>query len=133
MPCSEVSMRQDADRRARDSDGGHEPDYRFTLANERTFLAWVRTALALLAGAVAVVHLVPQFAFPEIRRILGGLLAVISIAAVAGAAVRWHNAQRAMRRDQPLPSALLPWVLAAGIVLVGALVLVLVVAFGVGP
>ena len=32
------------------ADDGEEPDYRFTLANERTFLAWVRTALGLLAG-----------------------------------------------------------------------------------
>ena len=32
---------------------GKTPDYRFTLANERTFLAWIRTALALMAGAVA--------------------------------------------------------------------------------
>jgi hypothetical protein len=31
-----------------------EPDYRFTFANERTFLAWIRTALALIAGGVAV-------------------------------------------------------------------------------
>lgn len=27
---------------------GEEPDYRLTLANERTFLAWIRTALAIL-------------------------------------------------------------------------------------
>ena len=39
-----------------------EPDYRFTLANERTFLAWERTALGLLAAAVAVVQLVPELA-----------------------------------------------------------------------
>jgi uncharacterized membrane protein YidH (DUF202 family) len=32
-------------------DGGREPDHRFTLANERTFLAWMRTSLALLAVA----------------------------------------------------------------------------------
>ena len=37
---------------------GDDPDYRFTLANERTFLAWIRTALALLAGGV----LLHQFA-----------------------------------------------------------------------
>ena len=30
---------------------GEAPDPRFTLANERTFLAWIRTALALLGGA----------------------------------------------------------------------------------
>ncbi|MGZ4456760.1 MAG: YidH family protein, partial [Nocardioides sp.] len=34
-------------------DAGQEPDPRFSLANERTFLAWVRTSLAMLAGAVA--------------------------------------------------------------------------------
>jgi putative membrane protein len=41
---------------------GHErePDYRFTLANERTFLAWQRTALGLLAAAVAAVQLLPE-------------------------------------------------------------------------
>ena len=32
---------------------GTEPDVRFSLANERTFLAWTRTALALIAGALA--------------------------------------------------------------------------------
>lgn len=40
---------------------GTEPDYRFTLANERTFLAWIRTALALIAGGVAVAQLLPRF------------------------------------------------------------------------
>ena len=34
--------------------GGEEPDPRFTLANERTFLAWIRTSLAFLAGGIAV-------------------------------------------------------------------------------
>ncbi len=27
---------------------GEAPDYRFSLANERTFLAWIRTALGFL-------------------------------------------------------------------------------------
>ncbi|WP_283215114.1 DUF202 domain-containing protein [Pseudofrankia sp. DC12] len=40
---------------------GTDPDYRFSLANERTFLAWIRTALALLAGGIAVVQIVPSF------------------------------------------------------------------------
>ena len=43
------------------ADDGDEPDYRFTLANERTFLAWIRTALGLLAGGVAVRQLVDPF------------------------------------------------------------------------
>ncbi|WP_031507791.1 YidH family protein, partial [Streptomyces megasporus] len=35
-------------------DEGQTPDYRFSLANERTFLAWIRTALALVGGGLAV-------------------------------------------------------------------------------
>ncbi len=31
-------------------------DYRFPLANERTFLAWMRTCLALMAAAAAVIQ-----------------------------------------------------------------------------
>jgi len=54
--------------RGPDGDAEFEPDYRFTLANERTFLAWQRTALGLLAAAVAVVHLVPDLTIPGAPR-----------------------------------------------------------------
>jgi len=56
------------------SDPTLEPDYRFTLANERTFLAWIRTALALIAGGVAVVQLVPALSIPGVRHGLGSVL-----------------------------------------------------------
>ena len=46
---------------------GEEPDYRFTLANERTFLAWIRTALALMAGAVGIEQFSPQLSSGELR------------------------------------------------------------------
>lgn len=104
---------------------GKEPDYRFTLANERTFLAWIRTALALLAGAVAVAQFAPGFSIPGGGKLLASLLAVISIGSVAGAALRWRTSQRAMRRDAPLPSTLLPWLLAIGIIVIGLIVLAL--------
>lgn len=56
-----------------------EPDYRFTLANERTFLAWQRTALGLLAAAVALVNFVPELVVVGARRIMGiGLAALAS-------------------------------------------------------
>jgi putative membrane protein len=110
----------------------HEPDYRFTLANERTFLAWIRTAFALLAGSVAIVQLVPHFALPEERKALGGLLAVISIAIVVHSGLRWHSVQQAMRRDAPLPSSVIVWLLSGGVILVGIIALLLVAAFGIG-
>ncbi|MGP4054887.1 DUF202 domain-containing protein [Mycobacterium sp. 4D054] len=55
-----------------------EPDYRFTLANERTFLAWQRTALGLLAAAVAVVQFLPELASPGLRHALGAAAAVVT-------------------------------------------------------
>lgn len=109
----------------------HEPDYRFTLANERTFLAWIRTALALLAGSVAVVQLVPNLGFARARQLLAGLLAIISVGVVAGSALRWRSSQKAMRCDDPLPSTLMPWLLALGVITVGVIVMVLIVTYGV--
>ena len=116
----------------RKRDDGHEPDYRFTLANERTFLAWIRTAMAMLAGSVAIVQLVPPFVAPDARKMLGGLLAVISIAIVAHSGLRWHRVQQAMRHGAPLPSSWTIWLLSFGVILVGGFVLVLVIAFGIG-
>ena len=46
-----------------------EPDYRFTLANERTFLAWIRTSLALLGGGIALLQFVPRFSVPVARQV----------------------------------------------------------------
>ena len=77
--------------------GEEEPDYRFTLANERTFLAWIRTALALIAGGIAVVQFAPAFGIPGVRHGLsvaltaaGGLLAALAVR-------RWQRVQSAMR------------------------------------
>ncbi|MDN5916601.1 MAG: DUF202 domain-containing protein [Pseudonocardia sp.] len=108
-----------------------EPDYRFTLANERTFLAWIRTSLALLAAAVAVEQLVPEFAVPGARHVLGGLLAVLSLLAAGTGLGRWQRVDHAIRRGLPLPRQTSPWFLAAGLILVAVLGLILVVTKGV--
>ncbi|WP_433563075.1 YidH family protein [Nocardia sp. CA-151230] len=88
-------------------------DYRFTLAAERTFLAWIRTSLALLAGGVAVHELVRTFATPLVRTVVA--TAVIGLAAVvaAGAYVRWQSVDDAIRSDRALPDSDLMVVLAA--------------------
>lgn len=108
---------------------GEEPDYRFTLANERTFLAWIRTALALIAGGIAVVQFVPSFGIPGVRHGLsvvltagGGLLAALAVR-------RWQRVQTAMRRDEDLPTTHIPLLLGSAIFVVTAVVLVVLVVW----
>jgi len=109
-----------------DTSDGTEPDYRFTLANERTFLAWIRTALGLLAGGVAVRQLVQPFDVSGARTLLA-LLAIAGSAVLAiGGYLRWVGVQRAVRRSEPLPGAPLVPFVAAGLLLVACVAFVLV-------
>jgi putative membrane protein len=103
---------------------GEEPDPRFSYANERTFLAWNRTALALISVGLAVTNLLPPFNVPFGRRLIG--LPLIALGAfIALASLReWTSNQRAMRRGEPLPVARLPLLVSVviGVVAVVALV-----------
>ena len=116
------------DRRPPDSAPEVEPDYRFTLANERTFLAWQRTALGLLAAAVAVVQLVPELSIAGARHVLGIILAFLAILTAGMGILRWAQVDRAMRRDLPLPRHPTPVYLGIGLVVIGLLTVGLVVA-----
>lgn len=109
------------------TDEEFEPDYRFTLANERTFLAWIRTSLALLAGAVAAVQLVPEFVIPGARHLLGGLLAAASVLTAGVGLRRWTRVDHAIRRGLPLPNLGAPRVLTAGFILIALLAIALLV------
>jgi len=90
---------------------GEEPDYRFTLANERTFLAWIRTALALSAGGLAALHLIPSAMGAEI---LGLLLLLLSLVTASSAYRRWALNETSMRLGRPLPPSHLPMAMAIG-------------------
>ena len=105
-----------------------EPDYRFTLANERTFLAWERTSLGLLAAAVAIVQFVPEFGIPGARHIVGAFLTLLAMLCAGLGLRRWRAVDDAMRRGQPLPRQSAPVILGFGLVLLGALVLAIVVS-----
>lgn len=98
-----------------------EPDYRFTLANERTFLAWLRTSLGLLAAAVAVVQLVPELVIPGARHVIGAILAALAIYTAAVGLYRWGKVDEAIRRGQPLPRHRMPVWLGLGLILVAVL------------
>ncbi|GGT40972.1 membrane protein [Streptomyces kurssanovii] len=113
---------------ARIREEGDTPDYRFSLANERTFLAWIRTALALIGGGFAV----DQF-LPDLRwGVRAGLaLALIGVGAVCAvrAVNHWVRCERAMRRGDDLPVSRFPALLAV-VVAVVSLAMVAVVAWG---
>jgi putative membrane protein len=100
-----------------------EPDYRFTLANERTFLAWQRTALGLLAAAVAVIQFVSEAALPGARYLLGVILAVLATLTAALGLWRWRQVDRAMRRGTALPRHPSPAYLAIGLTVIGLVVI----------
>lgn len=104
-------------------DEGQEPDARFSLANERTFLAWVRTALALLAGGVALEALRISFPGPA-RQVVSVLLILLALCAAVTGWVRWARSERAMRRHEPLPGSVLMGFLVGGFVVVGVVMLV---------
>ena len=106
---------------------GTEPDPRFTFANERTFLAWSRTALALVIAGLGIVQLLPPFPrVPAGRHLLGLPLIALGAVLAAAAYVEWVRSQRALRRGDPLPHSVLPWILAAtitGIAIIAGVVL----------
>lgn len=102
---------------------GDEPDPRFTLANERTFLAWLRTALGLLAGAAAVDALDLPLA-SGIKTTLAVLLAVAAVVAAATSWRSWAGRESALRDRRPLPANPAMALLLAVVVVVAVLLAV---------
>lgn len=105
-----------------------EPDYRFTLANERTFLAWQRTSLGLLAASVAVVQFMPELPIPGMRYLLGAVVGVLAMLTAATGLHRWTQVDHAIRHDRPLPRLAAPLYLTWGLILIGMATVVLAVA-----
>lgn len=114
----------DSDRRwpRRVYRAGDEPDPRFSFANERTLLAWIRTALGLLAAGV-VVDAVEVSMPDQARRGLAALLVTMGAIAAVGGWFRWVRAEQALRLGRPLPAPTSAAVVVAVLVLSGAVVL----------
>ncbi|MFJ8851090.1 YidH family protein [Streptomyces sp. NPDC102437] len=107
---------------------GDTPDYRFSLANERTFLAWIRTALALIGGGFAVDQFLPELAW-GIRAGLALALLAAGVFCALRAVNHWVRCERAMRRGEDLPVSRFPTLLALAVGVV-AVAMVVVVLFG---
>jgi putative membrane protein len=102
---------------------GTTPDYRFSLANERTFLAWIRTGLALVGGGLGVAGFLPPLRIPHLREAIAVALMLLGGVVAVRAVDHWARAERAMRLGRPLPVSRFPAVLAM-VVGLGALLLV---------
>lgn len=79
---------------------GEDPDPRFTMANERTFLAWMTTSLGLLGVGLALATLLPQGSAGQ--RVLSSLWILLAALTALRAVVRWFRLERAMRRNEGL-------------------------------
>jgi putative membrane protein len=109
---------------------GEDPDPRFTFANERTFLAWIRTALALLAAGIGLEAFLGT-TLPDVpRRGLAALLLVLGGALAVTAFQRWLATERALRHHRPLPPPGLAPALAAGVALAALVLLAFVLLTG---
>ncbi|MFF5214631.1 YidH family protein [Micromonospora sp. NPDC000442] len=108
---------------------GSTPDYRFSLANERTFLAWLRTGLALIAGGLAAAQFLPNLALVHLREAIAVALLLLGGVVAIRAVDHWARTERAIRLGEELPASRFPAVLAL-IVGLGALSLVVAVLAG---
>jgi putative membrane protein len=101
---------------------GEEPDYRFSLANERTFLAWIRTALALLAGGVLLDQFSTKLSPPVVVVVLAMSLCGFGAVLALFAYQRWKGNEIAMRMKRGLPHSIALLLLAGVVCLVGAVI-----------
>lgn len=100
---------------------GSEPDVRFSLANERTALAWVRTGLTFVAGGVAVTTLATLADLGKLLDVLAALACLCGGVLAISALFSWRRNERALRLGQPLPApSALPWLI-VGVSLLAAL------------
>ena len=117
------------DDHSRRDDGGRDDtavpgavDARFTLAAERTMLAWLRTCLGLLAAGVAVMHVMGDFAAPAVRNTFGVSLIVLGALAAILGAWRWQKVTKALERGGSMPGP-------AGVYAVTAALVLIAIAF----
>jgi putative membrane protein len=104
-------------------------DARFSYANERTVLAWNRTALASVTAGLAVTQLLPDFSVAGGRRLIGIPLIALGVVLAVGSLRQWQANERAMVTGQPLPPSRLP-VLVAAVVAITAVIALVLAAIG---
>lgn len=111
---------------------GQSPDYRFSLANERTFLAWLRTGLALIAGGLAAAQFLPRLPLAHLREVIAVALLLLGATVAIRAVDHWARTERAIRLGEELPASRFPAVLAIAVAIGALLLMIAVLVRGVG-
>jgi putative membrane protein len=109
-----------------------QADVQTSFANERTFLAWERTALGLITAGLAITQLLPSFDFPGGRRLIGLPLIGLGVLIAAVSYWDWRRNQEAILHDRPLQSSKLPIVVAIVVSVVALFGFILVIVEGSG-
>ncbi len=104
------------------------PDYRFTLANERTLLAWLRTGLALVAGGVAVATYAPDLGVRWGSSAVALGLVLSGLGTALAGYRRWRANEEAITAGRPLPAR---WLLPITTAAIAAVIVVVAVLVGV--
>lgn len=102
-------------------------DARFTLAAERTVLAWVRTALGFMAAGVAVVYVAGDIEHPVLETALGLVMVALGCVIALLGAWRWRQTSRALRDGGEMPGPAHVTFLIVGIVIVAVAIAVVIV------
>ena len=97
---------------------GTDPDPRFSMANERTLLAWLRTSLAFVAAGIGAVALSELIGDEPLVRVAAVVACLVGAASAVTAYVRWGRVERALRLRRPLPAPVLGLLLVLTVVLV---------------
>ncbi|MEX2553362.1 MAG: DUF202 domain-containing protein [Actinomycetota bacterium] len=108
----------------KEDDGVRFQIARTSLANERTFLSWIRTSLALMGAGVAIVKLLPHSDSLQ-ARFLGVILVLLGAGTVVIGYLRWVKNEQRIMEDLPLRTPKGPRYLAAGMGLIAMLALLL--------
>jgi putative membrane protein len=107
-----------------------EPDVRFSYANERTFLAWIRTSLGLVTAGLAITQLLPPFDLPGGRRVIGLPLIALGVVLSLFSFRNWQDNEQAMRAGRSLSKSVLPRLTALVVSVVAVVGLMLVIFAG---
>lgn len=102
---------------------GEEPDYRFSFANERTFLAWIRTAVALVAAGIAL-HAIDLSMSDVFQRVVSSILVALGTICAGVSWFRWAAAELAMRKKDPLPTSRMLLILPMAVVALSVVIAV---------